>query len=76
MEICRVCWCCESICECGDEAIYEEAAHCENCGSISVTEDLIDGYCEEPDCQEAYEEWRDEMVDVMLTCMPLLLEKE
>jgi hypothetical protein len=72
MEICRLCWSCSSICECGDEAIFEEAGHCENCGSLgSMDEDLNqDGYCYEPDCQEAHEEYRDAAVGFILANLP------
>lgn len=66
MEICRVCWSCSSICSC-DTPELEEAGYCENCGSITQLEELNgDGFCSESECVEAYEEWRDEKVLVIL----------
>lgn len=60
--ICTACWCCESICDCGDEAVLVEAAYCENCGSINEEEELTDGFCEESSCQEAYEEYKEDLM--------------
>ena len=70
MEICTVCWCCTSSCDCGDEAIHAYAEHCENCGSISTEEELTDGYCDEGDCQEAHEEYRNGVCASLISHLP------
>ena len=55
MEICTVCMCCLTICNCGDEATHAYADHCENCGSLCEEDELMDGYCDESECTEEME---------------------
>ena len=74
MEICRVCWSCSSICDCGDEAIYEEAGYCESCGTIDILESLeeSDGFCN--DCEEERLEDREGKVELILANLGNLLD--